>query len=701
MRPALLHHLVLIGSLLVGGLFVVACGDGNDSTFPNGAGGNDGGVGDPGDGSVDLGDGAFGGGVNPANVVSVTLDPPSATVTVDGSAAQSAAFSLRATFIDGTTSVVTPQSYAFDRPDLAKATGGVPITLATSGPFAGTGHLQAVYGGKAATASFTVNMKMREVGPNVPPAAIAALGGGGALTSDPKISRLLYPYDKTLFPLGLASPLVMWTAPAANDVYRLAYEENGYSYEGFFVVGANGQLRVPQAAWDHLTASNQGDPIKVSLDRWDATSGTAYASANEQWPIAGASLRGAIYYWTTSAGGHLSRIRPGTGTQPEILNGGRCMGCHGVSADGTTLVAATEGNTLVTEPGGSQKNDGSLGRAWVSFDLPGATTRYNSNRFAGNVAVNPDGKYVVFGSQTLRLGDTHTGQEITGSGIDTVTLDANMNGLMTPAFSPDGKKLVAVEGAGNWYHNLVNGKLLVLDFDEATHKFTNPHGFAAASSFPAGQRAISYPTFAPDSAQIAFHVGDYATGCDEQGCDDAAKQVASLWLQNVNGQPPVRLATLTDSSPNAADHDLSYEPTFNPVDRGGYYWVVFTSARDWGNKITGTPNNGKKRLWVAAIDKNAPAGADPSHPAFFLEGQEEDTTNMRGFWALAACTPTAGGGACSAGFECCSGFCDQGKCVDVSQVACKQIGDTCAQASDCCNGNAVACVGGKCAVRVY
>jgi hypothetical protein len=183
---------------------------------------------------------------------------------------------------------------------------------------------------------------------------------------------------------------------------------------------------------------------------------------------------------------------------------------------------------------------------------------------------------------------------------------------------------------------------------------------------------------------------------------------------------PVRLAALTDSSANAADHDISFEPTFDPVQRGNYFWVVFTSMRDWGNRITGTANCGKKRLWVAAIDAS-PGATDPSHPAFFLEGQEEDTMNMRGFWALAACTqtpktPGGGGGACQQGFDCCSGFCDHGTgqgdagasasdggtgvCIDIGTVACKGVGDTCTTDADCCNSSVVKCVAGQCATSV-
>ncbi len=684
------EFLVLGLSILGGAGLAAGCGDSGDgSTFV--AGGGDAGPVDTTGG--DFGDG--GGGMFAAQVDSLAIDPADATVTVDGTTPATASYTVKAKFPDGRVLTVSPQSIQFDRPDLAKFAGSAPVVLTAAGPFAGMGTLHVVYGGKSASATLHVVVKTKEVGAGVDPNAVTALDASG-LAQDPSVSSFLYPYDKTLFPLGLATPLVMWTAPKAGDVYKLHYEQNGYAYDGYFVSGAKGQARAAQANWDHLTASNGGDPIKVTLSRYDATSHTAYASASESWSIAPASLRGAIYYWTTSGGGHMSRIRPGTGAQPEVLNGGKCMGCHAVSADGSTLVASVETQPSITEPGGTSKN-GSNKRGWVSFDLPAASVRDASDRFSGNVAVNPDGKYTVFGSQTLRLANTQTGAEITGTGIDTVTLDSGMSGLMTPAFSPDGTKLVAVEGAGSWYHNLINGKLVVLDFNETTQKFTNLRGLAAASSFPANERAISYPSFTPDSQSVAFHVGDVPTGCNGS-CDDADGQKGSIWLENISGAAPVRLVTLNDSSPKAADHDLSVEPTFNPVERGGYSWVVFTSMRDWGNEITGTANNGKKRLWVAAIDKTG--AADPSHPAFYLEGQEENTTNMRGFWALAACTPTKGGGACAAGFECCSGFCDQGQCVDVSQVACKGDGESCSVPADCCNNAVVDCLNGKCTVPV-
>jgi WD40-like Beta Propeller Repeat len=683
-------------ALVTSTALAAACGSGGGSpaTFHEPGSGDDGGLptGDP-DSALFAGDADPLGDADIA-VDSLAFDPPVVTVTVDGTTPKTASYTLKATK-DGRTFPVTPRSIQFDRPDLAKAQLGAPVVLTSAVDVAGTGTLHGVFGGKEATAKLSVVVNLVEVGPGVDPRGVTALGGAG-LGQDPAVSSLLYPYDQTVFPLGMTTPLLMWAAPSAADVYRVHLEQKSYTYDGYFVAAMPGQLRVAQATWDKLTASNGGDPLKLTLSRWDAAQNKAYASASQSWTLAPASLRGAIYYWTTSAGGHMSRIRPGTGAQPEVLNGGKCMGCHAVSADGTTLVASVE-----DQPSSDDVAKSGTKRGWVSFDLPGATTKAASTLFSGNVAVNPDGKFVVYGDQTLKLGDSATGLQIPNSGLETMPKDTGMSGFMTPAFSPDGKKLAMVEGAGTWYHDLINGKLVVVDFDASTKTFSNLVALAPASSFAASQRAISYPSFTPDSAQIAFHVADYPTGCDRQGtCVDTTTQIGSLWLQGVSGSAPVKLDKLNDSAPSLGDHNLSLEPTFNPVERGGYFWVVFTSMRDWGNKITGAPDNGKKRLWVAAIDK-ATGASDPSHPPFFLEGQEEATTNMRGFWALAACTPTpgpgGGGGQCQAGFECCSGFCDRGTCVDTGTIACRGVGDSCKVDGDCCNAGSVTCVAGTCA----
>jgi hypothetical protein len=166
---------------------------------------------------------------------------------------------------------------------------------------------------------------------------------------------------------------------------------------------------------------------------------------------------------------------------------------------------------------------------------------------------------------------------------------------------------------------------------------------------------------------------------------------------------PIRMAA-ADDPPDPNDDNASVEPTFNPVMRGGYAWVVFTSMRAWGNSpwpsgVGAGHVNAKRRLWVAAVDPTI-GTIDPSHPAIYLEGQE-DTPNMRGFWTLSSCiaTPPAGsdaGAACTAGFQCCSGFCNNGQCVNITTLACTGLGGSCSTGADCCNSPAVSCVQGQC-----
>src|SRR4029077_10979376 len=82
-----------------------------------------------------------------------------------------------------------------------------------------------------------------------------------------------------------------------------------------------------------------------------------------------------------------------------------------------------------------------------------------------------------------------------------------------------------------------------------------------------------------------------------------------------------------------AETNMNYEPTLLPIAVGGYYWVVFTTRRCYGNTLTPTldpdpfvyQTSRRKKLWMAAIDINAKPGVDPSHPPIYLPGQDLPT----------------------------------------------------------------------------
>ena len=159
------------------------------------------------------------------------------------------------------------------------------------------------------------------------------------------------------------------------------------------------------------------------------------------------------------------------------------------------------------------------------------------------------------------------------------------------------------------------------------------------------------------------------------------------------------------------DDQMNYEPTVNPIVSGGYAWVVFTTRRMYGNVAQGDPydnSHGKvaipKKLWVAAIDLKWKPGKDPSHPAFYLPGQELAAGNMRGYWVVDACQKD--GNTCETGDECCSGYCrpdGSGKLVCGGKPAgCAMEYEKCTTAADCCAvpGSDVDCINGFCATSM-
>jgi hypothetical protein len=238
----------------------------------------------------------------------------------------------------------------------------------------------------------------------------------------------------------------------------------------------------------------------------------------------------------------------------------------------------------------------------------------------------------------------------------------------------------------------------------------------------AGGNAITWPSVTPDGKWIIYA---------RSGSFDTRNGQSDLYFASaVTPNQEVRLAKLDgDGYPFAAGaRDLSwnYEPSFAPVAAGGYFWVVFTSRRTYGNVLTGQaepctgacasdPNCSTdacastcacstatevKQLWIAAIDQNPKAGADPSHAAFHLTGQDETNLAMRGFYSLPPCARD--GQSCTSGTDCCGGYCSQsadgGAPVCGSMPSgCSQNGDKCNQSSDCCNASSgVTCINHVC-----
>ena len=117
------------------------------------------------------------------------------------------------------------------------------------------------------------------------------------------------------------------------------------------------------------------------------------------------------------------------------------------------------------------------------------------------------------------------------------------------------------------------------------------------------------------------------------------------------------------------DAHHNYNTTVSPVASGGYFWVFFDSLRNYGNRgLT-------RAIWEAAVDIHPDGGytTDPSHPAFYVAGQEFGPDNHRAFAARDLCKNLEE--PCASGVDCCTGFCSAtraeagGVCVPPSKPA--------------------------------
>lgn len=585
-------------------------------------------------------------------------------------------------------------------------------------------------------------------GAAVPAGTITVLKG--AATADAGLAWL-YPYDKTVWPRGILAPLLQWSVGAQGD-YDAVYihlKEASFDYEGFFAKTAAPFIHhpIPQAAWKQLLSSNAGEDVEVTLVFAKGT--TAYGPIKEKWKVASAPLKGTVYYNSYGTrlaknyggalggdgmfGGATLAIKGGS-TDPTLVAGGNgdqsyCRVCHSVAANGSALI--------------TQRDLGAT-RQFSTYDLKtGAETTMSPSGGDANStaakfswpAIYPDGT-MFLGDSSPADGSANTPNElfqiVTGAGPQTPTPIATTGWpagfrAALPAFAPNGKKLAFTMFAGT---TGADGRSLgVIDFDKVTKAFT---ALKSVYTPPDPAHTAVYPSFLPTNDGIVFEVETRYNGHDFGGTRSDADVAppnpaadvgthAELWWVDLRPATPVakRLDVLNGkgyipTGPAAHDDDttLNYEPTVNPVPSGGYAWVVFTSRRLYGNVATINPfysdprfhdltaTATTKKLWVAAIDLNAPAGTDPSHPAFYLPAQELLAGNARGYWVVDPCK--SDGNSCETGDECCGGFCrpdTSGKLVCTATVpTCAQEFENCKTNSDCCNSSVFQCINGRCAL---
>jgi hypothetical protein len=601
--------------------------------------------------------------------------------------------------------------------------GGVVTVTATSGGASGTTTItvviHAVQNGSAQVdagsgAGGFGGVGGEGLGPAVSAGTQTVLQG----PATPSSLKLLYPYDQTVWPLGILAPLLQWTDTSSPaDGVSIHLSGAYYDYKGVFgrptALAAGAPFvrhPIPEDVWSAATRSTAGAQLTVELVV--AAGGTAYGPMRATWTMSKAQVTGTIYYQSYGTklvenlggamggdgrfGGATLAIRVDS-TDPVLVAGKTtadqtgCRVCHSVSA---------LGNRMVVQHGDAYQTSSSydLNKGFAETVYPPAT-----DGKLGWVGLYPDGTIGLGNSRALSGAESTVGAVLydmaTGNAMPTNGLTSFVTSTALPSFSPDGKHVAfnfdqgpgtAATGPGN------EQKLATMDFDRASATFSNPVLLANG----AGGGRPGWSTFLPGGEGVIFEVQTagsyfqtrYGSKAELWWVDFATKKPTRL--DRVNGK--ANGAIYIPTGPNNHDDDtvLNYDPSLAPIVSGGYAWLIFMSRRLYGNTatidpwfsdprehdLTQTPTT--KKLWATAIDLNPQPGTDPSHPAFYIPGQEILAGNARPFWVLDACVGA------------------DGKPCTLGSPVCSQQGGKCQVAIDCCDGKGLSCINQQCTTQI-
>lgn len=608
----------------------------------------------------------------PTDLLSLRLDPPMAQLTVSaGMPAPTQPFRAFAMQRDGRERELVGTDVGFVLSDntfgSVSASGvytppsrGGTVRVTANSPLGLLGSLQA-------TATVSVRYESVTMGMGVPADIATQFMGAMTVSDAAQGPGVDYPLAGAVMPRNVFAPQLMWTphhmGAGRNDVYRVLVLRADAAIVGYFSAGALGfdHSWTPAAApWAALASTDVGTDLTISVSV--LSGGRVYTGDVRRFRTVDAVIAGAVYYWSPSAG-RLRRVDVEQGRRVDFMPnpGSGCIGCHSVSRDGTRLSGMLENPA-------EDVAEYDLTRDLTGNPAPTLFRRHAAVRRC--TSFSPDNARAVWAD----CGANPSTENL--SVIDSATGNVAPNGaFMAGGFDPEWSPSLGSGRSAIAYTDRSNNLAVV---DVMGDTYGAPRVLHMAASSPGGN-VDWHPTWTPNGQWLAYqHGATRRTAVETQG---GAGIAASLWMLNADGTRNVRL----DNASGGAMANNSYRPVFSPFDSGEYFWVLFTSTRDYGNATAGL--RGAKQIWVAAV-RDRPDGAhDPSEVAYYLEGQERGTA-LSPYWVPPPCR--ANGDRCGSGGDCCSGECNldtgsSGVCRPPS-MQCRSRGETCSSGSDCCTG---------------
>ncbi len=451
---------------------------------------------------------------------------------------------------------------------------------------------------------------------------------------------------------------------------------------------------------------------------------------------------------TSGAESTIGGANDGRFAWPAIYPDGSVMFTNAGNAPGTLSaqwgsgVATTPSALYNTVTGAALSTAGipaGLLAMFPSFAPDGAAVAFNYNNYDGktlatmSVAYNSGTSTWNFGAPVARfVPPTAPSGTPTGSGI-----------AVWPSFMPASQKGIVVQNQLHFDCQETGG-----DGSSSVNASDFQHNIGALGEL---WWVSTNGTPLPARLDKANGLGYLPRGKNGHGIAGSTVPALSVDPTDTAGGTPsvAQLAAITNSACKTSlrnmigdgdDTRLNFKPTVNPEVTGGYQWVVFTSRRLYGNSIRINPyasdprytqeisaskaaaagyalQPSPKKLWVAALNTTPGAGSDPSHPAFYLDGQELYSGNSRSFWVLPQCvqpsSTLSAATVCTTTADCCQTVASTcqldipiatnpptAHCVPTSSLMCAPDDGACNVDGDCCTviSEGTRCSGSKCTV---
>ncbi|MBX3155995.1 MAG: PD40 domain-containing protein [Deltaproteobacteria bacterium] len=478
-------------------------------------------------------------------------------------------------------------------------------TLTLGGGASGRARVVARHDGLSGDTGLTVLVKDRRFDGNVPPNAPDLFGS--AVETAGLAPQIAYPAHDITVPPNLGEFDVHWRSSPA-DLYEIALQNQFVDVRIYKAATGNAFVTYTPDEW--YTLGSSSEPLTLTVAGMRTTQPDQKGTAQPQnVNVTNETVVGGMYYWTTAPSQGVYRYDMGLPNVPPSsyfpMNAEPtpCLGCHGLSKDGTKMALTLD----------SGDGRGTIFEVADRSVLVPYTTNAQNWNFA---SFTPDATKLVTvfqGNMVFRA---------TAGGGVLANIPSNPGLRAThPELSPDGTRLANVETSQlSWDFQVFNGSIVVRTVDASTNTFgpiqTLVPNQSGASNY--------YPSWSPDGQWIAF---TRTTG------NSYADTSAQAWIVKADGSlPPIQLnianlgPNLTNSWPRWTPFAQSTGPNREPL-----FFLTFSTMRAFGVRPTGGT-----QIWMTPFfPDRAIAGQDPSGPAFRMPFQLTSSANHIAQWTQA------------------------------------------------------------------